>query len=210
MQFHTVELYLCQICLFDRKCDSSMTPSISWSPWHLEILCSGLVAAKSLFDFYLSLPLRTEMAFNNSEWVQISFGLTVASKLAVTATKASFYHQTMSLRRSLNMSDILKQSIFRTTALATTCVDADGDRDVFYHYEQRVRLVQRWFVSNFIPEHNDSSEHNTNDRSISSHDIYTGASNTHDIPLPDGTYDFQWTTFFPDATIDEALGDWMI
>ncbi|KAF9629092.1 hypothetical protein BFW01_g10295 [Lasiodiplodia theobromae] len=170
--YHTAELFLCQSALVDwsilslpSSSSSDPTPSSSAangssSPLHLEVLCAGLSASKSLLDAYLSLPARAETAFNNSEWIQLSFGLTVAARLAVASTtlvvvdRSSVEQQqivsTMSqLRAALSMSNALRALAQRIGALASamsqgTTEMQQGD-NVFAQYEQRVRRIKQWF-----------------------------------------------------------------
>ncbi|XHF99593.1 hypothetical protein AWENTII_003091 [Aspergillus wentii] len=142
MQYHTTELYLTQISLFDRRRDSQPTP---WSQFQLDSLCNGLLAARSLLSFYASAPLRAETGFNNAQWVQLGFGMTLASKLAVAALEPSIYHQTAEYREALDMSSVLRQVILRLQGLITPHFDARGDRDAFYHYEKRMKKVQWWY-----------------------------------------------------------------
>ncbi|KAB2572698.1 hypothetical protein DBV05_g8648 [Lasiodiplodia theobromae] len=172
MQYHTAELFLYQSALVDwsmlslpSSSSSDPTPSSSAangssSPLHLEVLCAGLSASKSLLDAYLSLPARAETAFNNSEWIQLSFGLTVAARLAVASTtlvvvdRSSVEQQqivsTMSqLRAALSMSNALRALAQRIGALASamsqgTTEMQQGD-NVFAQYEQRVRRIKQWF-----------------------------------------------------------------
>lgn len=170
MQYHTAELFLCQSALVDWSIlslsppsasapSSSATNGSSSSPMHLEVLCAGLSASKSLLDAYLSLPARAETAFNNSEWIQLSFGLTVAARLAVASTtlvvvdRSSVEQQqqivsTMSqLRAALSMSNALRALAQRIGALASAMSQGPtemGD-NVFAQYEQRVRRIKQWF-----------------------------------------------------------------
>ncbi|OJD32505.1 uncharacterized protein BKCO1_37000139 [Diplodia corticola] len=176
MQFHTAELFLCQAALLDwnllalPSAASSGTPSSSaGSALHLEVLCAGLSAAKSLLDAYLALPARAETAFNNSEWIQLSFGLTVAARLAVASTTAGSITgpnavitdqqkqavSTMSqLRAALSISNALRAIAQRVGALASATnsqtdagqqAEAGASGNVFAQYEQRVRRIQQWF-----------------------------------------------------------------
>lgn len=75
MQFRTIELYLFQMSFIPLL--HSRT-SFNLTSHHLNALTSGLKASQSLFDFCLSLPLRSELIFNFTEWTQISFALTVS------------------------------------------------------------------------------------------------------------------------------------
>ena len=218
MQFHVVELYLYQICLLNRYGGPDATRPVSWSPWRVEILCAGLISAKSLLGLYLSFPLRAELAFNNSELIQLGFALTVGSKLAIAATEKTLCRETMSLRRSLDMSSILKQCVLRMGALTTSHVDAQGDRDVFYSYEQHVKRIQGWFEKHFLADPVGLVEHgNDNGRSVQNlqpsdnlFDVSTDVSNTNQLSLTDGMYEFQSAPFFPDAAADEITGDWIL
>ncbi|RYP07359.1 hypothetical protein DL764_002575 [Monosporascus ibericus] len=138
MQYRTAEMYLCQTAFFYKAVQLDTV-------LHAELLCSGLAAAKSLMDFYLSLPVYADMAFNNSEWIQISFAITVASRLAIASTHRAVDHQTKALRQSLDLSNIIRHLSLRIGALVTQQVDAQGGRDIFYHYDQRVRRMQAWY-----------------------------------------------------------------
>ncbi|RYP70615.1 hypothetical protein DL771_005328 [Monosporascus sp. 5C6A] len=138
MQYRTAELYLCQTAFFYKAVQLDTV-------LHAELLCSGLAAAKSLMDFYLSLPVYADMAFNNSEWIQISFAITVASRLAIASTHRAVDHQTRALRQSLDLSNIIRHLSLRIGALVTQQVDAQGSRDIFYHYDQRVRRMHAWY-----------------------------------------------------------------
>ncbi|RYP89311.1 hypothetical protein DL770_004463 [Monosporascus sp. CRB-9-2] len=138
MQYRTAEMYLCQTAFFYKAVQLDTV-------LHAELLCSGLAAAKSLMDFYLSLPVYADMAFNNSEWIQISFAITVASRLAIASTHRAVDHQTRALRQSLDLSNIIRHLSLRIGALVTQQVDAQGGRDIFYHYDQRVRRMQAWY-----------------------------------------------------------------
>ncbi|RYP19329.1 hypothetical protein DL765_003411 [Monosporascus sp. GIB2] len=138
MQYRTAEMYLCQTAFFYKAVQLDTV-------LHAELLCSGLAAAKSLMDFYLSLPVYADMAFNNSEWIQISFAITVASRLSIASTHRAVDHQTRALRQSLDLSNIIRHLSLRIGALVTQQVDAQGGRDIFYHYDQRVRRMQAWY-----------------------------------------------------------------
>ncbi|RYP83023.1 hypothetical protein DL769_001492 [Monosporascus sp. CRB-8-3] len=138
MQYHTAEMYLCQTAFFYKAVQLDTV-------LHAELLCSGLAAAKSLMDFYLSLPVYADMAFNNSEWIQISFAITVASRLAIASTHRAVDQQTRAVRQSLDLSNIIRHLSLRIGALVTQQVDAQGGRDIFYHYDQRVRRMQAWY-----------------------------------------------------------------
>jgi hypothetical protein len=226
MQFYTTELYLCQVSLFDYKPN---TPSRKLDPsFHIEVLCVGLRAAKHFLDFYVSLPLRAEMSFNNTGWVQIGFALTLACKLTITACEPSVYTHTGELCRTLDLSSLLNKCILRIQALITSHMDASGDRDVFYHYEKRIKRVQWWFESRKLSISNNTNNNYSPPQSrgayettlpLNNRENYFGASNlVHDYsrttPAPDAVlqqevFDIQWPAFFPDAGFDQVFGDWV-
>jgi hypothetical protein len=87
-QFHTAELALYQVSLAaGRQGSAAPEPSTATPSPHLEILRAGVLSAKSMIDFYLSLPVGAEITFNNSEWIQMGFAFIVAAKLSVAATE---------------------------------------------------------------------------------------------------------------------------
>ncbi|KAK7754760.1 hypothetical protein SLS62_003320 [Diatrype stigma] len=155
MQYHTAEMYLCQAASFSKT--TAQLLDADAAAMHAELLSSGITAAKSLLDYYLQLPVYADMAFNNSEWIQISFAITVSSRLAITtaaaaasssATNPQQQQQTAGALRqtpSLDLSSILRHLSLRIGALVTQQVDARGGRDIFYDYEQRVRRMQAWY-----------------------------------------------------------------
>lgn len=229
MQFHTTELYLCQVTLFDYKPN---TPSRKLGvSFQIEVLCIGLKAAKRFLDFYVSLPLRAEVGFNNTGWVQIGFVLTIACKLVITACEPSVYSHTADLCRSLDLSILLNKCILRIQYLITSHMDASGDRDVFYHYEKRIKRVQWWYETRKLSNSNDSNT-TYSPRPSGTYDTmlplparenYFGTSNLEGnqsdysrvAPVPDilsqeEAFDIQWPAFFPDTSFDQIFGDWVM
>jgi hypothetical protein len=138
IQFSTTELFLCQAAFFDKTAPLHIS-------FHVDILRMGLIAAKNIFTLYLSLPIYADKAFNNSEWIQLSFALTVAARLTTASNHNSVNHLTKDLRQSLDLPNILRRVSSRIGALSTRHVDAVGNRDVFYYYEERVRRIHSWF-----------------------------------------------------------------
>lgn len=63
MQFYTVEMYLCQITLFDYKPGAQALRHES--SFQIELLRTGLTAARTLFHFYTCLPLGSDAKFPN-------------------------------------------------------------------------------------------------------------------------------------------------
>lgn len=227
MQFFTTELYLCQVTLFDYKLN---TPSRKLDPaFHIEVLCLGLKAAKYFLDFYVSLPLRAEMAFNNTGCVQIDFALTLACKIAITACEPSVYAHTAELCRSLDLSNLLNKCILRIQALITSHMDTSGDRDVFYYYEKRIKRVQWWFESRKLTiSNNNTSTNYSPSQSSGTYETplplnprehyyappnpmndYSRPTSAPDPLLQQEVFDIQWPAFFPGAGFDQIFGDWV-
>ncbi|PYI14634.1 hypothetical protein BO99DRAFT_406492 [Aspergillus violaceofuscus CBS 115571] len=218
MQYHTVELYLCQVTLFDHK-PSAQRPRHD-SPFPIEALRMGLTAARTLLDFYISLPLRREVAFNNAGWVQLGFVVTLACKLAVAAADPHIHPHMADLTRALDLSTMLSRCILRIQALVTSQMDARGDRDVFYHYEKRLKRAQWWFESRSLSrsqqQRNEplpvagageaSSPRNARIAEIPAEEEFQGG---YAAVSGDG-FDFQWPGLFPSPTFDDMFADWMV
>jgi len=145
MQFHTTELYLCLIGVSTDAAINTLPTDEQWPRWRMELLSAGLVAAKSLLDYYLLQPPRSEMNHNNTEWIQISFALTLAARLVISTNQEAIQQETAYLRSFLGMSDILTEFINRLDAITTEQVDDSGDRDVFFHSSRRLKRLQTWF-----------------------------------------------------------------
>ncbi|KAJ5778799.1 hypothetical protein N7520_002045 [Penicillium odoratum] len=207
--FHAVQLCLCQISVFDHNLNAqSMHHSL---PYQIDALRMGLVVSKTLLEFYISLPLRHDVAFNNAIWVQLGFAATLACKLSVAAMRPSVHPHTFDLCRAFDISKFLSRCILRIQALVTPDMDASGDRDVFYHYEKRLKRVQWWFGNRALCGlNNDSSKHDIPlGESLSSSTVaesqYLDASQP---PMEVFDPHLQWPGLFPDASIDELFVDW--
>ncbi|KAF2021112.1 hypothetical protein BU24DRAFT_446202 [Aaosphaeria arxii CBS 175.79] len=138
MQFHTAKLFLYQVAFFERSLQHN--PAL-----HLNTLCEGLDSAKAFLDLYLWLPPKSEMALTNSEWIQLSFGVNLAAKFAIVSKYPSVEQQTRELRRNLNIDNVFRHLSLRIGALVGRASDGNKQKDIFYHYEQRVRKIQNWY-----------------------------------------------------------------
>lgn len=138
MQFHTAKLFLYQVTFFERNLQHS--PSL-----HLNILCEGLESAKSFLDLYLWLPPKSEMALTNSEWIQLSFGVTLAAKFAIISKEPNVERQTRDLRQRLNIDNVFRHLALRIGSLVGRAGEGNKQKDIFFHYEQRVRKIQKWY-----------------------------------------------------------------
>ncbi|KAH6638838.1 hypothetical protein C7974DRAFT_122222 [Boeremia exigua] len=138
MQFHTAKLFLYQVAFFERN--------LQQSPYlHLNILCEGLEGAKSFLDLYLWLPPKSEMALTNIEWIQLSFGVTLAAKFAIVSRNPHVEAQTRELRNRLNIDHVFRHLVLRIGALVGRAGDGDKQKDIFFYYEQRTRKIQKWY-----------------------------------------------------------------
>jgi hypothetical protein len=138
MQFHTAKLFLYQVAYFERNLQQS--PSLN-----LNILCEGLEGAKSFLDLYLWLPPKSEMALTNTEWIQLSFGVTQAAKFAIISREPGVELQTRDLRHRLNIDNVFRHLALRIGALVGRAGEGNKSKDVFAYYEHRVRQIQKWY-----------------------------------------------------------------
>ncbi|KAJ6002603.1 hypothetical protein N7451_005150 [Penicillium sp. IBT 35674x] len=208
--FHAVELCLCQIAVFDHNRNA---PAVRYySSYQIDALRMGLSASKTLLDFYIALPLRHDVAFNDVIWVQLGFAATLACKLSVAAMNPSVHPHTTELCRALGISNILSRCILRVQALVTSDMDASGDRDVFYYYERRLKRVQWCFENRALSGfNNDSSKHGAQQPGgVDSSTM--AASQPLDPSHP--SMDFfdiylQWPGLFSNASVDGHFIDWI-
>ncbi|KZM26747.1 uncharacterized protein EKO05_0010122 [Ascochyta rabiei] len=138
MQFHTAKLFLYQVAFFERN--------LQQSPYlHLNILCEGLEGAKSFLDLYLWLPPKSEMALTNIEWIQLSFGVTLAAKFSIVSRNPHVEERARELRHRLNIDHVFRHLALRIGALVGRAAEGDKSKDIFYYYEQRTRKIQTWY-----------------------------------------------------------------
>ncbi|KAJ5655360.1 hypothetical protein N7507_007310 [Penicillium longicatenatum] len=96
----------------------------------------------------------------------------------------SFNSHKADLCRALDISNILRRCILRIQALVTADMDASGDRDVFYHYEKRLKRAQWWFENKALSGLN--NDHGKSGAQLTEGiDLSTMAANQHlDAPQP--------------------------
>lgn len=144
MQFHVAEVCLYQLSLLDLGEAMPAGPSRSWKN---EMLYAGRVASEAILDVYLALPPFVETAFNNTQWIQLGFGLLVACKLVATASKAGSTADRHQLKTS--WANTLTHLHTRVEGISTPHIDSNGDRDVFSNFAQRVVAMQSWLDEQF-------------------------------------------------------------
>jgi hypothetical protein len=138
MQFHTAKLFLYHVAFFERNLQHA--PGL-----HLNIICEGLEGAKSFLDLYLWLPPKSEMALTNTEWIQLSFGVTLAAKFAIVSKDPEVEPHTRDTRHRLNIDNVFRHLALRIGALVGRAGEGNKQKDIFFHYEQRVRKIQKWY-----------------------------------------------------------------
>ncbi|KAJ5497661.1 hypothetical protein N7453_006712 [Penicillium expansum] len=110
LQFHlhTLQLFLCQACLFDKHetanysassaprshADSGLPPHLQsghqpldLSPFQVEFLNRGMTEAKRFFDYIFKFAPDTYRLISHTQWLQTGFNLVLGCKLAVTGAK---------------------------------------------------------------------------------------------------------------------------
>lgn len=145
-QLHTVNLYLCQVSLFDRKATTQLPVDM-----RSEILCHGLVAAKSSFASFATIGAGSKRHFSYSQWLQSGFSLIVSCKLAlmVLSDKAvrDNFPQVQALCDALDMPGVLRIYI--------GCQDQhSSQRDpappaTGFDYKGWLQLTQEWFLRQY-------------------------------------------------------------
>ncbi|KAJ5814180.1 uncharacterized protein N7503_000930 [Penicillium pulvis] len=208
--FHAIELCLCQIAVFDYNRNAQSIRH--YSSYQIDALHMGLAVSKTLLEFYVSLPLCHDVAFNNAIWVQLGFAATLSCKLSVAAMGPSAHSHTVELCRALDISNILSRCILRVQALVTSDMDASGDRDVFYHYERRLKRVKWWFENRTLSgSNNDPSKHGAQlpsgvDSSTMAASQHLGVSHPS---MDDFDFYLQWPGLFSDASVEGPFVDWV-
>lgn len=208
MLYHTAQLHTIQMRLFT----SGERPGNSWDICDVE---EGFRTASSLFGFQLSLPLRKEVAFNNSEWLQLSFALTAAAKMVLAASDPAIADRTKELRDSLDVLSLLSQIGLRLGAMESSAVDNSGEPDVFHQYGQRVKRMQARFEERCARAQKGEQAAGL---PIANEQIENGLPQLsgEDLLLPDphtldglAAYDVQLASFFPDdLQMEDGWGNW--
>ncbi|KAJ5161704.1 hypothetical protein N7492_007096 [Penicillium capsulatum] len=132
IHFHATGLCLYQLAV--HLAGSQAKPQLNPSqPWRDEMSCAALTATESILNLYLSLPLKREQGFNNTQWVQMGFAMLVGLRQTVAASQPE---------QVVSFSHLLAQMQQRITALSGSDVDMNGARDVFCGFSRRVAHIQ--------------------------------------------------------------------
>lgn len=150
MHYHIAMVYLCHTDISRAASRQNLSGAVSWPQWRLEALTTGLVSAKHMLSFYSSLPVGSEMHFNNTEWIQLGFALTFCARFAILSNGQPIQQETAHLRSFLGMSDILKDILSRLQPLSTSSVNDEGKKNAIHHYHQRVERLNIWFEVQLI------------------------------------------------------------
>ncbi|KAL4778085.1 hypothetical protein BJX76DRAFT_344179 [Aspergillus varians] len=144
-QLNAVNLYLCQVSLFDKKFTTSQLPS----SFRSEILCHGLAAAKSWFESFATIPLGTERYMSYSQWIQAGFNLILACKLALMAvsddTLRHSFPQVQSLCDALDMPRVLRDTVARQLSGRP----GTEYRKTGFDYTGWLQSLQEWFMRHY-------------------------------------------------------------
>ncbi|KAK0637788.1 hypothetical protein DIS24_g10444 [Lasiodiplodia hormozganensis] len=212
MLFHTAELNAVHLRLFFSGIHQGTSLDVS-------DLNRGFRAAGSLLGFYLSLPSRRDLTFNNSEWLQLSLALTVSAKLIFAASHPSL-GTAGKVQASLDLKGLLSQIVLRLSTLEHCCdIDsANNHPSIFKDFTRRVQRLQKWFDDRYARVQGAAATQAALDPSASG-----PPGELMDLPqlsgsellLPDllafdglATLDQQLAAFFPDMQMGDAMGDW--
>ncbi|KAL4815762.1 hypothetical protein BDW67DRAFT_63309 [Aspergillus spinulosporus] len=145
-QLHTINLYLCQVSLFDRKATTQLPVDV-----RAEILCHGLAAARRFFTPLASIVPGAEHRFSYSQWLQAGFNLIVSCKLALMAVSdealRDSFPQVQTLCDELDMPGVLRFCIVRQdqqSLYSRTTPQATG-----FDYKGWLQWIEEWFLRQY-------------------------------------------------------------
>lgn len=144
----------------------------------------------------------------------MGFALIIGCRFSLETPESAIYAEAQKLRRSLDMSSVLRQCAVRTQSLKAANIDLNNESNV-YKVEQRIRLIQTWFHK-YSPENSwsDSTSsfgHNPQNSgsSLSQQlDDFDNVNEATHLPATDGIYDIPLQDYFADS-MDEVMDDWM-
>ncbi|OQE18032.1 hypothetical protein PENFLA_c022G07673 [Penicillium flavigenum] len=170
-QLHTLQLFLCQACLFDKHetanysaspaprshADSGLPPHLKsgrqpldLSPFQVEFLNRGMTEAKKFFDYFFTLAPNTHRLISHTQWLQAGFNLVLGCKLAITGAKyAPRSPHVRALCSDLNMPHILRTVLQLIQWLSKDRVTVDGKQHSKYFYEAWLWHILEWFEQKY-------------------------------------------------------------
>lgn len=173
---HTLQLFLCQACLFDKhdtaslatsslatssmprsNADAGLPPhlrsggqSLDLSSFQVELLTRGLTEAKKFFDYFFKYSPETYGVISHTQWLQTGFNLVLSCKLAVTGAKyAPRSPHVRALCSALNMPQILRGSSERLQWLRKDRVNSGEKSQSKHFYEVWVSRILDWFEQKY-------------------------------------------------------------
>jgi hypothetical protein len=231
--FQALTLYLCQAVLFDKHVsldesdDFGHTEKTSFylhTSFQIDTLRVGLATAKSYFDYYLSSPTGHLQMISYIEWLENAFIMVISCKLCIVAMDKNLRQDTRirSLRKALNMQEVLKGYVTRLTALHNARMNAPG-ADISDFYVRWLQRIHDWFAKHHAPARAQESAGAGQmlDSMAISDARHPGSSSmsTSELliaPFPDaglgygqeGSQEFSpesWPDFLQDVSVDEML-----
>ncbi|KAL4939084.1 hypothetical protein BDV06DRAFT_199520 [Aspergillus oleicola] len=208
-QLHTVNLYLCQVSLFDRKTVSELPVD-----FRSEILCHGLDAAKACLDSLVSIPVGTERCFSYTQWLETGFDLILSCKLVLMAVSdESLRHShphIQSLCDALDMPGVLKTCINRQLSYHS----GPRSKSTGFDYTGWLQWIQGWFLRHY-DEYlaHQRAEAVTKTSTISANyvapAVHVGVENINNGGLGFSEEMLSWPSFAEMCMTDNPLASWM-
>ncbi|KAJ5342991.1 hypothetical protein MYU51_016113 [Penicillium brevicompactum] len=174
---HTLQLFLCQACLFDKhdtaslaasamprsNADAGLPPhlrsggqSLDLTPFQVELLTRGLTGAKKFFDYFFKYSPETYGTISHTQWLQTGFNLVLSCKLAVTGAKyAPRSPHVGALCSALDMPQILRGTSLRLQWLSKDRVKSDEKSQFKHFYELWVARILEWFEQKYHLTHSE-------------------------------------------------------
>ncbi|KAL2825081.1 hypothetical protein BDW59DRAFT_172572 [Aspergillus cavernicola] len=213
IQYHATGLCLYQLALNITSRQPQSPTHFESHSWRDEMSVSALISASSILNMLIQLPSKAEVGFNNTQWVQVGFALLVAYRHTVAASKPD---------QTAAFLDTLSKLQARVGALSTSEVDANGARDVFFDFRNRVVQIQKWFAK-LNNREEDNSDNSRSQESFQAGDFqHTLCSEPTDFdrlvnvdaplgnvfsPLPE---DLQVPhDFLISSSFEQIMGDWV-
>ena len=181
LQFHlhTLQLFLCQACLFDKHetvnfsassvprshADTGLPPHLQsghqpldLSPFQVEFLNRGMTEAKKFFDYFFTFAPNTYRLISHTQWLQTGFNLVLGCKLAVTGAKyAPRSPHVRALCSALNMPQVLRTVLQRIQWLSKDRAALHGKQHSKYFYEAWLWHILEWFEQKYHLVHSEDT-----------------------------------------------------